>query len=174
MVWINTAEGANMGDKEEIKSNIPEGVVREKDTSERNLTGAKDLLSAMGATSNEDAKPQAKKPYKIRWPQFLLACCCLLAITAVIKGFLYLDNEITAVAKDLSTLKARMTAAPDTKEQLAAVTAEIEHLKTTNTQLRAEVKKIRDTLEAAKTRKNNVVPAQQKRGRQPRSKKQHA
>jgi len=59
------------------------------------------------------------------------------------------DTEIDAVARDLNTLKARMTA-PDTKEQRAAVTAEMEHLKATKTQLRAEVKKIRDPLEALK------------------------
>jgi cell division protein FtsB len=98
-----------------------------------------------------------------------MACCCIFAIAAAGIGFLYLDAKISAVqsavgsaVKDLSTLKARMTA-PDTKEQLAAVTAEVEHLKATNTQLRAEVKKIRDTLEVLKARKNNVVSAQRKR-----------
>ncbi len=39
---------------------------------------------------------------------------------------------------------------PGTKEQRAAVTAEVERLKATKTQLRAEVKKIRDPLEALK------------------------
>ena len=122
---------------------------------------------------NQEVEPEKKRSYKILLQNILVTCCGILAIAAVGKGFFYLDNEITAVARDLNALKAGMTAAPDTKEQLAAVTAEVEHLKTTNTQLRAEVKKIRDTLEASKTKKNNVVPAQQKRGRQPRSKKQH-
>jgi len=62
---------------------------------------------------------------------------------------LYLDTEINAVARQLNTLKARMTA-PDTKEQRAAVTAEVEHLKATKTRLRAEVKKIKDPSEALK------------------------
>ena len=151
-----------MGNKEEIKANILEEVAREKNASAGHMTGAKDLLSAMGAVSNQDATPETKKPHKIRWQQILVACCCLLAIAAAGIGFLYLDTKINAVAKDLNTPKAHVIAT-DTKKQLAAVTAEVEHLKATNTQLRAEVKNIRDTLEALKARKNNVVPAQRKR-----------
>jgi len=157
-----------MGNKEEIKANTFEKVILEKNASARNITGAEDLLSAMG---NEHIKSDTKKPRKTRWQwqQIFIACCCIFAIAAAGIGFLYLDAKISAVqsavgsaVKDLSTLKARMTA-PDTKEQLAAVTAEVEHLKATNTQLRAEVKKIRDTLEVLKARKNNVVSAQRKR-----------
>lgn len=165
----NAAEGAIMGNKEEIKANILEEVVREKNASAGHMTGAKDLLSAMGAASNQDATPETKKPCKIPWQQILVACCCILAITAAGIGFLYLDTKISAVqsavgavVKDLNTLKSQVITT-DTKEQLAAVTAEVEHLKATNTRLQTEVKEIRDTLEALKARKNNVVPAQQKR-----------
>jgi septal ring factor EnvC (AmiA/AmiB activator) len=98
-----------------------------------------------------------------------VTCCGILAIAAAGKGFLYLDNGISTVesavgsaVKDLNTLKAQVTAA-DTKEQLATVTAEAKDLKTTNTQLRAEVEQIRDTLEALKVKKNNIVSAQRKR-----------
>ena len=158
-----------MGDKEEIKANVLEKVVSEKNASAGHMTGAKDLLSAMGAVSNQDATPETKKPHKIRWQQILVACCCLLAIAAAGIGFLYLDTKINAVqssvgsaVKDLNTLKAQVTAA-DTKAQLATVTAEAKDLKTTNTQLRAEVEQIRDTLEALKVKKNNIVSAQRKR-----------
>ncbi len=151
-----------MGDKEEIKPNVLEKVVSEKNASAGHMTGAKDLLSAMSAVSNQDATSETKKPHKTRWQQIFIACCCILAIAAAGKGFFYLDIKINAVAKDINTVKARVTA-PDTKEQFAAVTAEVEDLKATNTQLRTEVKKIRDTLEALRARKNNVVSAPQRR-----------
>ena len=138
-------------------------------------TRAEELLSAMGNqevkpdTGDQEAKPEKKRFYKILLQNILMACCCGLAIAAVGKGFLYLDNGISTVesavgsaVKDLNTLKAQVTAA-DTKEQLAAVTAEAKDLKTTNTQLRAEVEQIREAFEMLKARKNNVVPAQRKR-----------
>jgi hypothetical protein len=158
----NPAEGAIMGDKEEIKSNILDEVVGEKNASATHKTGAEDLLSAMSAMSNEDVKPEIKKPHKTRWQPIFIACCCLLAIVAAGLGFLHLDTKINAVVKDLSTMKAHVTA-PDTKGQLAAVTAEMRDLKVANAQLRAEVKKIRDTVEASKARKEAVAPAQRKR-----------
>jgi septal ring factor EnvC (AmiA/AmiB activator) len=138
-------------------------------------TRAEELLSAMNNQeakpdmSNEEAKPEKKRSYKIPLQNILVACCGILAIAAAGKGFLYLDNGISTVesavgsaVKDLNTLKAQVTAA-DTKEQLATVTAEAKDLKTTNTQLRAEVEQIRDTLEALKVKKNNIVSAQRKR-----------
>jgi septal ring factor EnvC (AmiA/AmiB activator) len=91
----------------------------------------------------------------MRWQQILVTCCCLLAIAATAKAFLYLNTEMNTVAKNLNTLQARITV-PDTKEQLAAVTAEIKDLKATNTQLRADVKKIRDTLEALRAKKTTL------------------
>jgi hypothetical protein len=66
--------------------------------------------------------------------QIFIACCCILAIAAAGKGFFYLDIKINAVVKDINTLKARVTA-PDTREQFAAVTAEMKDLKATNAQL---------------------------------------
>jgi septal ring factor EnvC (AmiA/AmiB activator) len=138
-------------------------------------TRAEELLSAMNNQeakpdmSNEEAKPEKKRSYKIPLQNILVTCCGILAIAAAGKGFLYLDNGISTVesavgsaVKDLNTLKAQVTAA-DTKEQLATVTAEAKDLKTTNTQLRAEVEQIRDTLEALKVKKNNIVSAQRKR-----------
>ena len=138
-------------------------------------TRAEELLSAMNNQevkpdiSNEKVKPEKKRFYKILLQNILVTCCGILAIAAVGKGFLYLDNGISTVesavgsaVKDLNTLKAQVTAA-DTKEQLATVTAEAKDLKTTNTQLRAEVEQIRDTLEALKVKKNNIVSAQRKR-----------
>ena len=150
-----------MGNKEEIKANILEAVVREKNVSARRMTGTEELLSAMGAVSNQNATPETKKPRKIPRTQILVACCCLLAIAAAGIGFLYLDTEIGAVAKELNMVEAQ-AAMTNTKEQLA-VTAEIKDLKAANTQLRTEVKEIRDTLEALKARRNNVVPPQPKR-----------
>jgi septal ring factor EnvC (AmiA/AmiB activator) len=154
----NPAEGAIMGDKEEIKANVLEKVVSEKNASAGHMTGAKDLLSAMSAVNNQDATPETKKPPKTRWQQIFIACCCMLAIAV----FLYLDLKINAVAKDINTLKARVTA-PDTREQFAAVTAEMKDLKATNAQLHAELKKVRDTLETLKSKKENVAPVQRKR-----------
>ena len=157
-----------MGNKEEIKANSFEKVLMAKKASARDMTGAEDLLSAMG---NEDIKSDTKKPRKTRWQwqQIFIACCCIFAIAAAGIGFLYLDTKINAVqssvgsaVKDLNTLKAQVTAA-DTREQLAAVTAEMEDLKTTNTQLRDEVERLREAFETSKARKNNVVPAQRKR-----------
>ncbi len=154
-----------MGNKEEIKANTFEKVLMAKKAAARNMTGAEDLLSAMSATSNQDATPETEKPHKSHktyWRQILLACCCVLAIAAAVKGFLYLDTEISAVVKELGALEARL-ATTDTKGQLAAVTAEMKDLKATNTHLQAEVNEIRDTLEVLKAKKNNVVPAPQKR-----------
>ena len=148
-----------MGDKEEVKPNILEEVVRAENASERHVTGAEDLLSAMSAMSIEEVKPEAKKPHKTRWQPIFIACCCLLAVVIAGLSFLHVDAKINAVVKDLNTLKAQRTA-PDTKEQLAA---EMQDLKATNAQLRAEVKKIKDTIEALKARKENVAPAQRKR-----------
>ena len=98
-----------------------------------------------------------------------MACICIFTIAAAAKGFLYFDTEIGTVeyaigsaVKDLNTLKAQVTAT-DTREQLAAVTTEIEDLKVTNTQLRAEMREIKEALETLKTRKNTVVSAQRKR-----------
>ena len=148
--------------KEESKPTVLEGFVRAKNASARHMTGTEDLLSAMSAKSNQDATPETKKPRNIRWQWILVACCCILAIAAAVKAFLYLDTKISAAVKELSALEAQL-ATTDTKGQLAAVTAEMKELKATNTQLRAEVKEIRDALEALKARKNNVVPAQPKR-----------
>jgi septal ring factor EnvC (AmiA/AmiB activator) len=138
-------------------------------------TRAEELLSAMSNQemkpdiSDQEAKPEKKRSHKIPLQNILVTCCGILAIAAAGKGFLYLDNGISTVesavgsaVKDLNTLKAQVTAA-DTKEQLATVTAEAKDLKTTNTQLRAEVEQIRDTLEALKVKKNNIVSAQRKR-----------
>ena len=138
-------------------------------------TRAEELLSAMSNQevkpdiSDQKAKPEKKRSYKIPLQNILVTCCGILAVAAVGKGFLYLGNGISTVesavgsaVKDLNTLKAQVTAA-DTKEQLATVTAEAKDLKTTSTQLRAEVEQIRDTLEALKVKKNNIVSAQRKR-----------
>ena len=137
-----------------------------KSASARHLTGTEELLSAM---SNEDVRPESKKSHGALWQYIVMACCFILVIAAAGKGFLYLDNEIGtvqsavgSVVKDFNTLKAQVTAA-DTREQIAAANAEIEDLRVTNAQLRAEVKEIRDTLETVKARKNNASPAQRKR-----------
>ena len=138
----------------------------ERSASVRYMTRAEDLLSAM---SDEEVKPETKTPHKAHWQQIFMACCCILVIAAVGKGFLHLDNGISTVesavgstVKDLNTLQAEVTVA-DTKEQFATVTAEVEDLKATNTQLRAEVEQIRETFETLKAKKNNIVPAQRKR-----------
>jgi len=138
----------------------------EKSASARRLTGTEELLSAM---SNEEVQPETRKPRKTYWQHILMTCCCILVIAAAGKGFLYLDTEIStaqsavgSTVKDLNTLKAEVTAA-DTKEQIAAATAEIEDLKTTNTQLRAEVEQLREAFETSKARNNNVVSMQRKR-----------
>ena len=119
--------------------------------------------------SNEEVKPEKKKSYKTPLQNILVTCCGILAIAAAGKGFLYLDNGISTVqaavgsaVKDLNTLKADVTAA-STKEEITTATAEIEDLKATNTQLRAEVEQIRGALETSKAKKNNVVSAQHKR-----------
>ncbi len=59
----------------------------------------------------------------------------------------------------ISTRSRQQVTAADTKEQLAAVTAEMEDLKATNTQLRAEVEQIREAFESLKAKKKNVVSA---------------
>jgi len=138
-------------------------------------TRAEELLSAMGNqevkpdTGDQEAKPEKKRFYKILLQNILVTCCGILAIAAAGKGFLYLDNGISTVesavgsaVKDLNAFKAQVTAA-DTREQLAAVTAEVVDLKTTNTQLRAEVEQLREAFETSKAKKNNIVPAQRKR-----------
>ena len=137
----------------------------EKSASTRYMTRAEDLLSAM---SDEEVKPETKTPHKAHWQQIFMACCCLLVIAAATKGFLYLDTEISMVqsdvgstVKDLNTLQAEVTAAR-TKEEIAAATSEIEDLKATNTQLRAEVEQLREAFETSKAKKN-VVSAQHKR-----------
>ena len=138
-------------------------------------TRAEELLSAMNNQevkpdmSNEEVRPEKKRLYKILLQNILVTCCGILAVAAVGKGFLYLDNGISTVQsavgstlKELNTLKAQVTAA-DTKEQFAAVTAEMKDLRATNTQLRAEVEQIREAFETLKAKKNNIVAAQRKR-----------
>jgi cell division protein FtsB len=138
----------------------------ERSASVRHLTGTEELLNAM---SNQEVKPEKKRSYKIFLQYILMAFCSILAVAAVGKGFLYLDNEVSTVqsavgsaVKDLNTLKAQVTAT-DTKEEIASTNAEIQDLRATNTQLRAEVKEIRDTLEALKVKKTTVALAQRKR-----------
>jgi cell division protein FtsB len=138
----------------------------ERSASIRHLTGTEELLSAM---SNQEVKPEKKRSYKILVQYILMAFCSILAVAAAGKGFLYLDNEVSTVqsavgsaVKDLNTLKAQVTAT-DTKEEIAAANAEIEDLRATNTQLRAEVKEIRDTLETLKAKKTTVALTQRKR-----------
>jgi FtsZ-binding cell division protein ZapB len=157
----NLTEGANMGNKEEIKANIFEKFAMAKKASARNMTGAEDLLSAMSVTSNQDATPEIKTPHKTHWQQIFMVCCCILVIAAAAKAFLYLDTKISAVAKELNMVETQ-AAMTNTKEQLA-VTAEIKDLKAANTQLRAEVKELREAFEMLKAKKNNVVSAQRKR-----------
>jgi hypothetical protein len=113
----NPAEGANMGNKEEIKANIFEKFAMAKKASARNMTGAEDLLSAMSVTSNQDATPEIKTPHKTHWQQIFMVCCCILVIAAAAKAFLYLNAEISAVVKELSALESQL-ATTDTKGQL--------------------------------------------------------
>ena len=137
----------------------------EKSASARRLTGTEELLSAM---NNEEAQPEIRKPRKTYWKHILMACCSILVIAAASKGFLYLDTEIStaqsavgSTVKDLNTLKAQVSAA-DIKEEIAAAIVEIEDLKASNTQLRAEVREIREALETLKARKSNVASIQRK------------
>ena len=138
----------------------------EKSAWTRYETRAEELLSAMNNQevkpdmSNEEVKPEKKRFYKIPLQSILVTCCGILALAALGKVFLYLDNGISTVesaagsaVKDLNTLKAQVTAA-DTREQLATVTAEVEDLRATNTQLRTEVEQIREAFEASKAKKN--------------------
>jgi len=153
-----------MGNKEEIKANTFEKVLMAKKASATNMTGVKELLSAMSVVSNQDATPETEEPrkaHKTYWLQILMACCCILVIAAAVQAFLYLDTKIGAVGKELNTVETQAAMA-NTKEQLA-VTAEIKDLKAANTQLRAELRETREALETLKARKNNVVPAQQRR-----------
>jgi hypothetical protein len=152
-----------------------EEVVMEESAWTRYETRAQELLSAMSdqeaesEKSFQEAKPEKKRSYKIPLQNILVTCCCILVIAAAGKGFLYLDNGVSTVGstvesavKDLNTLKAQTTAA-DTKGQLASVSAEMKDLKTTNTQLRAEVEQIREAFETLKAKKTNIVSAQRKR-----------
>jgi hypothetical protein len=143
-----------------------EEAVMEKSASTSYIARAEELLSVM---SNEEAKPAKTRFYKSLLQNILVACCGILAIAALGKGFLYLDNGISTVesavgsaVKDLNTLKVQVTAA-DAREQLATVTAEVKNLRTTSTQLLAEVEQIRDTFDALKAKRNNVASAQRKR-----------
>ena len=138
----------------------------QKSASARYMNRADELLSAM---SNQELEPEKKRSYKLLVQYILIAFCSILAIAAAGKGFLYLDNGIGTVesavgstVKDLNTLIAQVTEA-GTREQLAAVTVEMEDLRATNTRLRAEVEQIREALETLKARKNNIVSAQGKR-----------
>jgi hypothetical protein len=84
-------EGSTMGNKEEIKANTFEKVLMAKKASATNMTGVKELLSAMSVVSNQDATPgteEQRKAHKTYWPQILMACCCILVISAAGKGFL--------------------------------------------------------------------------------------
>ena len=130
------------------------------------LTRAEDSLSAVGT---EDVKSETEKPRKTYRQTILMICCCILVIAATGKGFLYLDTEISTAQsavesslKELNALKVQVTAA-DTREQLAAATAELEDLKATTTHLRAELREIREAFETLKTRKDGAVPLQRKR-----------
>jgi FtsZ-binding cell division protein ZapB len=142
----------------------------EKSSSARRMTGTEELLRVMSnLESNPDATKSQKPPQKARWQQIFMACFCIFTIAAAGKGFLYFDTEISAVrsavestVKDINTLKTQISIT-GTKEQLAAVTAEVDDLKTTNTQLRAEMREMREAFEALKTRKNTVVSTQRKR-----------
>ena len=138
-------------------------------------TRAEELLSAMNNQEvkpdmgNEKVKPEKKRFYKIPLQNILVTCCGILALAAVSKVFFYLDNGISTVqsavksaVKDLNTLKAQVTAT-DTRGQLASVTAGMKDLNATNTQLRAEVERIRETFETLKAKENNLVSAQRKR-----------
>ena len=138
-------------------------------------TRAEELLSAMNNQevkpdmSDQEVKPEKKRSHKIPLQNILVTCCGILALVALGKVFLYLDNGISAVGsavksavKDLNTLKAQVTAT-DTRGQLASVTAEVGDLKATNTQLRAEVEQIREAFETLKVKKTNIVSAQRKR-----------
>jgi FtsZ-binding cell division protein ZapB len=152
-----------------------EEVLMEKSAWKRYETRAEELLSAMGNqevkpdTGDQEAKPEKKRFYKILLQNILVTCCGILAIAAAGKGFLYLDNGISTVesavgsaVKDLNAFKAEVAAA-NTKEEITTATAEIEDLKTTNTQLRAEVEQLREAFETSKARNNNVVSMQRKR-----------
>jgi hypothetical protein len=136
---------------------------------------AEELLSAMNNQevkpdmSNEEVRPEKKRFYRIPLQNILVTCCGILALAAVGKVFFYLDNGISTVesavksaVKDLNTLKAQVTAT-DTRGQLASVTAGMKDLNATNTQLRAEVERIRETFETLKAKENNLVSAQRKR-----------
>ena len=137
----------------------------EKSGSARYVTRAEELLSAM---SNQ-VKPEKKRSYRILLQYILVTCGGILAIAAVGKGFLYLDNGINTVEsavgstrKELNALKAQVTVA-DTREQLATVTAEMKNLRATHTRLQTEVEQIREAFETSKAKKSNIVSAQRKR-----------
>ena len=72
------------------------------------------------------------------------------------------QSDVKSAVKELNALKAEVTAA-STKEEITTATAEIEDLRATNTQLRAEVEQLREAFETSKAKKKNVVSAQHKR-----------
>jgi hypothetical protein len=138
----------------------------EKITSARRITGTEELLSVMGS---EEVKKPGRKPYKLYWLQFAIAFGCAFVLALGGKGFLYLNSEITAVhsavgsaASDIDTVKAKVTA-NDTREQLAAVSAELDDLKVIHTQLQIEVEQIREGLQTLQAKKNNVAASPRKR-----------
>ncbi|HUJ89375.1 MAG TPA: hypothetical protein VLX12_04205 [Syntrophorhabdales bacterium] len=142
----------------------------ERNSSARRMTGTEELLRVMSNVENDTETVKSRKaPHKAHWQQVLMACFCILTISAAAKGFIYFDTEISTVrsaaestVKDVNTLKAQVSAS-DAREQLAAVSAEVEDLKTTNAQLRAEISQIKEAFETLKARKNTVVSAQRKR-----------
>ena len=138
----------------------------EKVTSARRITGTEELLSVTGS---EEVKQATQKPSKLRWQRLAILCSCAFAIAAAGKGFLYLNSEITSVhsavgsaTSDIDNVKAQVTA-NDTKEQVAAMSAELEDLKAVNTWLQEEVERIREGLQNLQAKKSNVVSAQRKR-----------
>ncbi len=158
-----------MGTKEEITPNALEELGRAENAPARHVAGTEDLLSAMGAISDQDVTQKADKPRKAHWRQILIACCCILAIAAAAKAFLYLNAEIGALTKEINTLMTQLSAT-GTREQLGTVRAQIQDLRTTNTQLRAELAQLEETIETLKARKSNVAATQPNRKQQPAKK----
>ena len=138
----------------------------EKSLSARRMTGTEELLYAM---SNQEVSSSTRRSHKMPWQQILIACFCVLGIAAAVKGFLYLDTEVSSVQSavgsatdDLNTLKTQVTSS-DTNERLATVNDEIKNLKVTNAQLQSEIREMRESLETLRAKKQNVAAPQRKR-----------
>jgi len=130
------------------------------------LSEFEEMLNKKKAAVEEERKPLQEacrpQPSRLRYYPLVVASCCMLLALVTGAAFLRVEGKIggmqslaEAAMKDIGTLKAR-TATDNTKEQIAAIKAQVDELQAVKMKLENEVEQIKTIVATVKSKANTI------------------